>query len=339
MTYTPGGPAEMSVGGGVMAGMETFTLVPRGPFSLAASIGFLEGFTPASYSGAADGMLELAFPVEGSWRTVGVRVRQDGADAAAGEMGTGPVRAEIVSPAAPGSDLMAEVRPQVERILSLDVDGSGFPAVGERDPVVGEVQRRYPGLRPVGFWSPYEAAVWTIIGHRIRITQAAAIKARIAERLGEPVSFGGRVVHAFPSPQRLTKLDTFPGLAGRKPEWLRSLAQAALDGQLDAARLRAMPHEEAMADLKKLPGIGDFSAGLTLLRGAGAPDAVPGQEPRLARAVALAYGLAGPAGPGQLREISENWRPYRTWVTLLLRTALEYETGEITGRQGHARTS
>ena len=88
------------------------------------------------------------------------------------------------------------------------------------------------------------------------------------------------MVHAFPSPMRLAELDTFPGLAGRKPEWLRSLAQAALVGQLDAARLRAMPHEVAMTDLKKLPGIGDFSAGLILLRGAGDPDAVPGQEPR-----------------------------------------------------------
>jgi DNA-3-methyladenine glycosylase II len=323
----------MSVAGDEIALMETFTLVPRGPFSLAASIAFLEGFTPASYSGVPDSTLELAFPVEGSWRTVGVRAWQD-AD--------GEVIAEIVSPAEPGPDLVAEVRPQVERILSLDVDGSGFTAVGERDPVVGEVQRKYPGLRPVGFWSPYEAAAWTIIGHRIRITQAAAVKARIAERLGEPVSFGGRVVHAFPAPQRLADpglagLDTFPGLAGRKPEWLRSVAQAALDGQLDAARLRAMPHEEAMADLKKLPGIGDFSAGLTLLRGAGSPDAVPGAEPRLARAIELAYGLPGPATPEQVAAISENWRPYRTWVTLLLRTQLEYETGEITGRQGHAR--
>ena len=223
------------------------------------------------------------------------------------------------------------------------MDGSGFPAVGERDPVVGEIQRKYPGLRPVGFWSPYEAASWTIIGHRIRITQAAAVKARMAERLGEPVSFGDRVVHGFPSPQRLldlglAELDTFPGLAGRKPEWLRALARAALDGQLDAARLRAMPAAEALADLKKLPGIGDFSAGLTLLRGAGAPDAVPVSEPRLARAVALAYGLPGPAAPEQIVAISENWRPYRTWVTLLLRTQLEYETGEINGRQGHART-
>jgi DNA-3-methyladenine glycosylase II len=42
--------------------METFTLVPRGPFSLAASIRFLEGFTPARYSSAPDGVLELVTP-------------------------------------------------------------------------------------------------------------------------------------------------------------------------------------------------------------------------------------------------------------------------------------
>ncbi len=58
----------------------------------------------------------------------------------------------------------------------------------------------------------------------------------------------------------------------------------------------------------------------------------------MARAVALAYGLPGPATPEQILQISENWRPYRTWVTLLLRTRLEYEIGEITGRQGRART-
>jgi DNA-3-methyladenine glycosylase II len=310
----------MSVGRDVMTSMETFTLVPRGPFSLAASIRFLEGFTPAAYAAGAAETLELAFPVEGSWETAGVRVRQDAA---------GGVTAEIVSAKAPE----AAVRAQVERILSLDVDGTGFPAVGERDPVVGDLQRRYPGLRPVGFWSPYEAGAWTIIGHRIRITQAAAIKARLAEQLGEPVSFGRQVVHAFPSPQRLAKLDTFPGLTGRKPEWLRSLALAALDGELDTARLRALPHEEALAELKKLPGIGDFSAGLILLRGASTPDAIPSQEPRLARAVALAYGLPEPASPGQLHQISEAWRPYRTWVTLLLRTRLEDETGEINGKR------
>ena len=293
--------------------METFTLIPRGPFSLASSIRFLEGFTPAAYSAPQDAALELAFPVEGSWDTAGVRVRQEG----------GPVTAVVVSPQAPGPELMTAVRTQVERILSLDVDGSGFPAVGERDPVVGRLQQRYPGLRPIGFWSPYEAAAWTIIGHRIRIRQAAAIKARMAAQLGEPVTFGDRAVHAFPSPARLAGLDSFPGLAGRKPEWLRSVALAALEGQLDAARLRGLPRETALKDLKTLPGIGDFSAGLILLRGAGDPDAVTYHEPRLALAVRDAYGLPGAATPEQLTEISENWRPYRTWVILLLRTQQE----------------
>ena len=303
----------MSVAGDQMVFMQTFTLVPRGPFSLASSIRFLEGFTPAAYSGPQDAALELAFPAEGSWQTVGVRVRQDGEAVTAG----------VVSPESPDPELMTAVRAQVERIVSLDVDGSGFPAVGERDPVVGRLQQRYPGLRPIGFWSPYEAAAWTIIGHRIRIRQAAAIKARMAAQLGDPVTFGDRVVHAFPSPDRLASLEEFPGLAGRKPEWLRSVARAALDGQLDAARLRGLPRETALKDLKTLPGIGDFSAGLILLRGAGDPDAVAYHEPRLALAVADAYGLPEPAMPAQLTEISEAWRPFRTWVTLLLRTQQE----------------
>jgi len=44
---------------------------------------------------------ELAFPLEGSWQTVGVRVRQEMA---------GGVTAEIVSPDAPSPGLVAEVR-------------------------------------------------------------------------------------------------------------------------------------------------------------------------------------------------------------------------------------
>jgi DNA-3-methyladenine glycosylase II len=308
--------------------MSTFLLPVRGPFSLAASTRFLEGFAPAAFDraafdGAAGRPLELAFPVEGVWQTAGVRVREH-ADG---------VEGEIVGPAGAGPELLGAVREQVARILSLDVDGSGFCAVGERDPVVAGLQRRYPGLRPVGFWSPYEAAAWAIISARIGIGQAAAIKARMARELGESVTFGGRARSAFPAPQRLASLDGFPGLAGRKPEWLRSIAVAALDGRLDAARLRALPAEEALAQLKELPGIGDFSAELVLLRGAGAPDEVPRHESRLARAVALAYDRPGPPSADEIARISGGWKPYRTWITVLLRTYLEDETGEIAGQR------
>jgi DNA-3-methyladenine glycosylase II len=300
---------------------DTFVLAARGPFSLTASIRFLEGFTPAAYAEAAGQPLEMAFPAEGTWQTVGVRVREhpDGAEC------------EVLSPAAPGRELLAALRAQVARILSLDIDGSGFPAVGERDPVIAGLQRRYPGLRPVAFWSPYEAAAWAVIGQRIRIRQAAAIKAAMARQLGEPVSFGGHAVYAFPAPQRLADSAGASGLPGRKPEWLRSVAVAALDGRLDASRLRALPPEQALAELRQLPGIGDFSAELILLRGAAAPDELPRHEPRLARAVALAYNLPQPPSAQELERISGNWRPYRTWATLLLRTFLEDETHEIAG--------
>ena len=302
--------------------MGTSVLAALGPFSLAASVRFLEGFTPAALAAVEGQPLEIAFPVEGSWQTVGVRLREhpDGAEY------------EVVSPMAPSRKLLTAVRAQVARILSLDVDGSGFPAVGERDAVIAGLQRRYRGLRPVGFWSPYEAAAWAIIGQRIRIRQAAAIKASMARQLGDPVSFGGHVVHAFPAPQRLAALGRFPGLSGRKPEWLRSIAVAALDGRLDAARLRALPPEQALAQLGQLPGIGGFSAELVLLRGAGAPDEIPLHEPRLARAVTLAYDLPQPPSAQELLRISGNWRPYRAWATMLLRAFLEDQTGEIAGK-------
>ncbi len=302
--------------------MGTFVLTARGPFSLAAGTRFVEGFTPAAYTGTAGQPLEMAFPVEGTWQTAGVRVREHPAG----------VECEVVSPTAPGRELLTALRAQVARILSLDVDGSGFPAVGERDPVIAALQRRYPGLRPVAFWSAYEAAAWAIIGQRIRIRQAAAIKAAMARQLGEPVSFGGRTVHAFPAPQRLTAAGDFPRLPGRKPEWLRSIAVAALDGRLDASRLRALPPRQALAQLGQLPGIGDFSAELVLLRGAAFPDEVPRHESRLARAVALAYNLPQPPSAQEMACISDNWRPYRTWATLLLRAFLEDQTHEIAGR-------
>ena len=65
----------------------------------------------------------MALPVEGTWQTVGVRVREH----------PGCAEYEVVSPTAPSRELLTAVRAQVARILSLDVDGSGFPAVGERD--------------------------------------------------------------------------------------------------------------------------------------------------------------------------------------------------------------
>ncbi|CAN5854974.1 DNA-3-methyladenine glycosylase [soil metagenome] len=294
----------------------TFELWPSGLYSLAASIKFLEGFTPAAYEGSGADILRLAFTADGGEEPAGVMVRSE----------DGVILGEVYGDADTGT-----VREQVARILSLDVDGSGFPEVGDRDPIVEGLQERYPGLRPVCFNSPYEAAVWAIIGHRIRIVQAARIKARLAEELGPAVDVDGETLRAFPAPSRLSRLESFPGLFGRKVDYLQSLAKAAIQGKLDAAHLRSLAVEEALNELMKLPGIGPFSAELILLRGAGEPDYLPTKEPRLARAVAMAYGLDEPPDLETLSEIAERWRSYRTWVAVHLRAMLEEETAEIGG--------
>ena len=296
--------------------MTRFELVPRGPFSLAASAAFLEGFTPAAHRGGEPGHLHLAFVPDGGEAAAGVCLRQPDTN----------VVAEVFGEADP-----AAVRDQVVRILSLDVDGAGFPDVGRRDPVVGGLQDRWPGLRPVGFFSPYEAAAWALMVQRIRIVQAARIKDRMTADLGQAVDVHGDMRHAFPGPARLADLGGYPGLTARKVGYLRSLGEAAMAGRLDAGPLRALPHEQALALLKELPGVGDFSAELILLRGAGGPDHLPGHEPLLRRAVALAYGLEGQLDEARLTELAEAWRPYRTWVVLLLRVLLEETTGEIGG--------
>jgi len=158
-----------------------------------------------------------------------------------------------------------------------------------------------------------------VIGQRIRITQAAVVKQRLATELGEH--------GAFPAPERLATL-TAPqrGLTQRKIDQLRTLAGAALDGKLSRSALRAMTHEEAAEQLQRLPGIGPFSAELILIRGVGDPDAMPQHERRLARAVRAAYDLPEDA---DVEPVAKRWRPYRAWVALLLRAWLESATGEI----------
>ncbi|GGV27609.1 hypothetical protein GCM10010182_58040 [Actinomadura cremea] len=102
---------------------------------------------------------------------------------------------------------------------------------------------------------------------------------------------------------------------------VHALAEAVADGRLDAARLRATPVEDALATLRTLPGIGPFSAELVLIRGAGHPDVFPHHERRLHASIADEYGL-GTSEAGDVRrlaEIADHWKPYRSWVALLLR--------------------
>ncbi len=250
---------------------------------------------------------DLVFPVEGSWNTVGVSLQQIDED----------IFAYIV--ANPGNVPAISIRDRLEHILALDVDGVGFRNLAEKDGIVAELCAGRPGVRPVLFPSPYEAAARAIIGHRLAVRQASAVHARVAAENGIGVEVGGRTVYGFPAPDRLTRLSPVSGLAQKKVEQLRALGVAASEGWLDTEGLKTMSHGSAMAHLQELGGIGPFSAELIMMRGVGDADAFPLTEMRLQRAMAAAYGLGDNPDLTELQRIAENWRPYRSWVGLLFR--------------------
>ena len=219
------------------------------------------------------------------------------------------------------SDLpAARVERHAARVLSLDVDGSGLAEVGARDAVVGRLLAAAGGRRPVCFGTPFEAAVWAVLSQRVSMAQAGRVKDALASSLGTRMEIGGVEVTAFPGPATLAPLESFDGVWDSKLERIRALAAAALAGDLDPAFLRGLELEEARTHLQSLPGIGPFGAMLVLARGAGHPDVPPPTLRRFRAAVAAAYGLAEEPDEAKLTELSEAWRPYRAWVTWLLRS-------------------
>jgi DNA-3-methyladenine glycosylase II len=277
--------------------MVRFSIEPRGAFSLASA---REHFGGWAALGGRPEAVAMAFPVEGWDASAAVVVRQVG----------GSVEGEVYGP--------AEAWQQALAALSLDFDGSGFHGVGERDPVIGRLQREYEGLRPVCFYSPYEAACSFVIGHRMSMAQARTLRSRLAEAHGDALTLdSGERLHAFPRPQVLLELDRFGQIAGEKMERVHGIAEAALAGRLDRARLRAMAEEDALAELRTLRGVGEFIASGILLRGAGVVDAVPSDEVTL-QAVQRAYELPTLPDRAEVLRIAEAWRPYRMWSCVLL---------------------
>jgi DNA-3-methyladenine glycosylase II len=286
----------------------TFSITPVGAFSLreAAEFGFGQ-----RHATRFAGTMRMAFCVDGYAAHAGVALTQD-ADGVHGIVS--------VPPGAPPPDV-ERVAAQTSRILSLDVDARPYEAVAAADPVLAPVIAAAPGLRPPLFHSPYEAAAWCVLSLRWSGRQAAGVRGRLEQAHGAVIEVAGEEMSAFPTPEQLLSVAEFPGIPAVKMERMHAVARAALDGRLDAAELRALDPETVRARLRELPGIGPFGASLVLLRTVGVTDVPVDQEPRLAEIVGRLYGLPGPASSAEMLRIAEGWRPFRTWIGVLLRAA------------------
>jgi DNA-3-methyladenine glycosylase II len=301
--------------------MTTFELVPQGPFDLASAQDFAGGFTPGIGGGGVQGTsIVMAFPVEApGWTTsaaVEVHQRDDGV---------------VVARTDARPELLDAVRRQAARSLSLDHDGTGWPAVGARDPVVGALQQRYRMSRPVCFYSAYEAATSFVMGQRIAMRQLARVKERLRETAGDRPTVDGHGYAAFPRPEVLLEHQAIQGLNDDKVRRVHELARAALDGRLDTEALRALPTDEALARLRELPGVGAFSAEAVLLRGCGVVNAIPTTESASREAIGSLYGI-DTGDREAVDAITDGWRPYRMWATVLVRMGWSRQAGKVSYR-------
>jgi DNA-3-methyladenine glycosylase II len=284
----------------------SFTISPRGPFSLAESATF--GFGQRD-GRDWDGVMRLAFCLDGYATHAAAEVRQE----AGGEV-------HLTAFAPSGTDLAA-VQRQALRVLSLDHDATEYVRIGQHDPVIGRLQAAAPGLRPPLFYSPYEAAAWSVLSARRPARQMMAVRALLSEAHGRTFDLAGQRLAAFPTPSQLLRVASFPGLPPEKIERLHGVARAALEGRLDVSALTDLGPDAAQTELQTIKGIGPFYSALIVIRGTGFTDVLPVSEPRALDLVAHLYDLPHPPAEAEFRALAEPWRPFRTWATVLIRAA------------------
>jgi DNA-3-methyladenine glycosylase II len=292
--------------------MSTFHLHKPAGFQLSAATEYYQSFTPGSgMAAAALDRLTLAFRLDQTFAPVVVSLREQGS--------------ALLVELAGDADQRAVAR-QLGRILGLEADASAWFALGESDLVVGDLQREFPGFLSAAKSSPYDAATWAVISPRMNQQQAARIKQALARQLGDALELNGKTQFVFPSPERLLALERFPGLSEEKIARLRGIAQAAADGLLEAEYLRGLGEVRALTQLQKLRGVGPWAASHIYFRGAAPCDGLPTAEPRVLHGLAAAYRLRSPS-LATFQRIAAGWRPFRTWVCVLLMRHLAATAG------------
>jgi DNA-3-methyladenine glycosylase II len=290
----------------------TFTIEPLGDFSLreAALFGFGQRLRPPVAGGSDDfdGIMRMAFCLDPDYtRQVGIELRQDDGG--------------LVHAVVHGAGDAGTIRGHVARVLSLDHDARGFADVGRRDPVIGRLQAAAPGLRPPLFYSPYEAAVWSVLSARRPGTQMSSIRAALSRAHGATFGLAGVPVAALPTPQQLLGVDSFPGIDPDRLARMHGVARAARDGLLATEHLRGLGPDAASEAVQQIKGIGPFYGSLGAIRAIGFTDVLPTSEPKALELVRQLYDLPAAPTAAQFEAIAEPWRPWRTWTTVLVRSA------------------
>jgi AraC family transcriptional regulator, regulatory protein of adaptative response / DNA-3-methyladenine glycosylase II len=245
-------------------------------------------------------------------------------------IGIGGVRGVLVVEPAAGHCLQATVRfpelralpaiiARVRRVFDLAADPVAIGGHLGADPVLAPLVAARPGLRVPGAWDGFELAVRAILGQQISVAAATRLVGKLVaccgELLGDPVAAAEGLTHVFPSPAQVVAADlAVIGMPQARRTALASLAAAVVaDPGIFGAR-RTL--EEAIAQLRSLVGIGEWTAQYIAMRELREPDAFPAADIGLMRAMGQGRGVR--PSPAELLAHAEQWRPWRAYAALHL---------------------
>lgn len=103
----------------------------------------------------------------------------------------------------------------------------------------------------------------------------------------------------------------------QKIVYVRGLAQAIANNQINLKQLYELPDDEVRTTLKQLKGIGDWTVDIYLMHALQRLDLFPLGDLALINAMKMLMPLEKPAKE-ELLAIAHHWKPYRTIATMIL---------------------
>jgi AraC family transcriptional regulator, regulatory protein of adaptative response / DNA-3-methyladenine glycosylase II len=215
---------------------------------------------------------------------------------------------------------LASIVRRVRRVFDLGADPLAIGEYLSRDPLLARLIARRPGLRVPGAWDGFEVAVRAMLGQQITVVAALKLAAKLVTAYGDPLitSYGDGLTHTFPTPRRMADANLqLLGMPAARAEALSSLAAAtAAEPRLFSP---SQTLEGAVAKLRSLRGIGEWTAQYIAMRALQEPDAFPAADVGLLRALTPAGG-SRPSAVDLLAK-AEAWRPWRAYAAQHLWTA------------------
>jgi len=207
--------------------------------------------------------------------TVIVGVRQTGTPA-------DPVlRVTVSAPSLP-PDAANEITAALEQMLGLHIDLGEFYELAARDEKLGELARRFRGMKPPRFPTLFEGMANAVSCQQVSLNLGIQLLNRCAEAFGPRVSPDKDFPPAFPRPQDIAGLDPEAfralGYSRRKGRTLIELARTLMSGSLDLENLKTLDDGAAVDLFCSLRGIGCWSAEYLLLRTLGRMNVFPADD-------------------------------------------------------------